>query len=400
MSKEYLEKRLLEEENIIYGSNLEEVERHIEVLKSSEVETKKIIRRYLLKLKENNISKNLEEVNTVLDKDELEELSWDYETYVKYAKKYEEVVDVLPKYAEQIDKALKNASLRHRVTKKVAMMLEIKMELSKLSNKRTGYLNEHLSNIANKTINSDMLPKLNNKVVPKLYSENFKSIQDAVNQRWVDNKNFSDRIWGDTERIIKKLEKKLPTYIGTGNIKAFIKDVSTEFNVSKLNAKRLILTESARIHNKARVKNYSDLGVEEVEILATLDLKTSNICINKDKSIVKLEHAKIGIDLPPFHPSCRSVFIPVLSQEIENIVEKHRESQATRIERDIETGKSVFSKDKNYKEYENKIIKKIPKIVKRTTLNDNIVKIIEKEFGKLKTNEVVLFEERLGHISE
>ncbi len=52
------------------------------------------------------------------------------------------------------------------------------------------------------------------------------------------------------------------------------------------------------------------------------------------------------------------------SIKIEYIVEIYRDNQATKVERDVEIGESMFSKDKKYREYENKTIKKSLKIVK------------------------------------
>lgn len=40
-------------------------------------------------------------------------------------------------------------------------------------------------------------------------------------------------------------------------------------------------------------------------ILATLDRRTCEICGSQDTNHYKIKDAKIGINMPPFHPNCR-----------------------------------------------------------------------------------------------
>lgn len=332
-NKEYWKNRIEKEEQETYDLSLEEVERQYKVLRDTEFEIKQVIKRYMNDLSANNLNENIANMEKILESDELEEFKWTYEKYVENAKKYSELVDKSNEYAQKLDRQLKNASLRYRISKKQAMLSEIQQEIALHTNKRNKLLENHLKQVSNNT------KEPTNKQI-NIYSESFKSVEEAVKQKWIGNKNFSDRIWNDSERLIKKLEDKLPQTIATGNIKQLINEIKKEFKVSKYNAKRLVLTESARIFNKTRLKNYEDLGVEKVEIIATLDLRTSNICRSRDKSIVELKNAKIGVDLPPFHPNCRTVFIPLLEYE-----------GSTRISRDINTNKNNILKDKSYNEW-------------------------------------------------
>ena len=54
------------------------------------------------------------------------------------------------------------------------------------------------------------------------------------------------------------------------------------------NAKRLIETETARVHEQGFLDSVKDLDVEELEILATLDSHTSSICRHMDRKRVRV----------------------------------------------------------------------------------------------------------------
>jgi hypothetical protein len=69
-----------------------------------------------------------------------------------------------------------------------------------------------------------------------------------------------------------------------------------------------------------------------------------------------------------------------------------------RIARD-ESNKNVYvSSDMTYKQYKEKFIKKEVEIVKTSELPSDIMKLIEKDYGKLNNKTVILMKERLEHI--
>lgn len=62
--------------------------------------------------------------------------------------------------------------------------------------------------------------------------------------------------------------------IGEG-VAPLINRVQKRFNVSFSNARRLVETETAYIQEKAMLDTYNALDVEQYQILAVLDVKTS-----------------------------------------------------------------------------------------------------------------------------
>ena len=78
------------------------------------------------------------------------------------------------------------------------------------------------------------------------------------------------------------------------------------------NAKRLVETETARVHEQGFLDSMAELDVDKLEILATLDSHTSPICRRMDRKIVRRVDAKPGVTVPPFHCYCRSTTIPYI----------------------------------------------------------------------------------------
>ena len=96
----------------------------------------------------------------------------------------------------------------------------------------------------------------------------------------------------------------------------------------------------------------AELDVDAVEILATLDSKTSPICRRMDGKVVQRKDAKPGVTIPPFHCHCRSTTVPYLGDDLADIV-----GSGTRAARDPKTGKTVFVEGElDYGEWEKRYI--------------------------------------------
>ena len=63
---------------------------------------------------------------------------------------------------------------------------------------------------------------------------------------------------------------------------------------------------------KRREKNYKELDVEKIQIVATLDDCTCDICGNNDLKILSIDENQIGVNSPPFHLNCRCTTVPYI----------------------------------------------------------------------------------------
>lgn len=167
-------------------------------------------------------------------------------------------------------------------------------------------------------------------------------IQNLLKENWSGGGNFSELIWKDREKLVKALDDIVMKGLATGdNYDKMSDKLAKRMDTSKSNAKRLIMTESARMENEGLLSYYERIGAKQLIFVATLDMKTSEICRAMDGTIIDIENAKIGLNVPPLHPYCRSVISP------------HYEGNepGDRVYRDVETGKTKSGKYRTYKEY-------------------------------------------------
>ena len=77
--------------------------------------------------------------------------------------------------------------------------------------------------------------------------------------------------------------------------------IADKFNTSYSNAIRLVRTESCWVMNEATVNNYKNNEIQQYEIMAFLDSKTSKICRQMDGEVIDVKDAIAGVNMPPFH---------------------------------------------------------------------------------------------------
>lgn len=143
-----------------------------------------------------------------------------------------------------------------------------------------------------------------------------KKINKAVNTVY-NADDFSTSIWADRDRVVRVLRQELPQHFITGGrvqeLAAILRDeLDTRYN----NAVRLARTETNRLNNQAVLDAYAEVGDDkiEIEILATLDNRTCEQCAAMDGMRIPLSEAKVGENIPPFHPNDRCTTVRVFSE--------------------------------------------------------------------------------------
>lgn len=180
-----------------------------------------------------------------------------------------------------------------------------------------------------------------------------RDIETVISKPWAtDGKDFSTRIWENKAQLINTLQTEMTRSFMIGEGAApLINRIQKRFNVSFSNARRLVETETAYVQEKGMLDTYEALDVEQYQILAVLDMKTSDICRHLDKKVFDKKDAKPGITVPPFHCYCRSTTTPY----IDGITDGTGDTRAAR---DPVTGKTVFvESDLSYEEWYNKYVK-------------------------------------------
>ena len=306
MSNNYWIDRFTAEENRINELSKEQVK---EAKRQYDIALKnvnqKIYEFYAKYAKDNNIS--MYEAKQRFNKKELKEFKMSLSEYVRKGQS----LNISPN--DNIVKELKNASSRVHIERLEALKIEIKAEIDLLSKTMENNLDKHLREVYRDTYYRSVyniqkgLDKFSN--IEKLNPE---LIESLVYKPWTkDNTNWSKRIWGNDSKLVNTLHTNLTQNIITGKpLKEVINTIAERFNVEKNIASRLIMTESAAYHSKAKERCMKDLGCEKYEVIATLDDRTSSICRSMDGKVFDMKDYQVGVTASPFHANCRTVTAP------------------------------------------------------------------------------------------
>lgn len=137
-------------------------------------------------------------------------------------------------------------------------------------------------------------------------------IDSTLKSRW-SGKNYSNRIWDNTNALAESLKDEMLMGVLTNKTEKEMADtIMNKFAVGAYQARRLIQTESAAMTAFADQQAFKDAGIEKEMFIAVHDSRTSQICQHHDRSIVEIAKAKVGVNVPPLHPNCRSHMIPYI----------------------------------------------------------------------------------------
>lgn len=146
-------------------------------------------------------------------------------------------------------------------------------------------------------------------------------LEKVVSRPWAsDGMNFSDRVWKSKTTMVNDLHQELTRTIIQGKspdeaIRHMTKYLQDKGKNAKYQAGRLVMTEQAFISSAAQKDAFTDLDVEEFEIVATLDSRTSEICQEMDGQHFPMKDFQPGVTAPPFHVWCRSTTVPYFDDE-------------------------------------------------------------------------------------
>lgn len=140
------------------------------------------------------------------------------------------------------------------------------------------------------------------------------TMREVMSYNW-SGKEFSERIWGHEQETMQQIRKSLEqSFIIGRSIDRTTKEIVKVTDVAYSRAEALVRTEASFFHNLAAHNSYRDAGMEKYEILATLDMRTSDICRYQDGKVYNVKDYKPGTNAPPFHVRCRTTTIPYFDE--------------------------------------------------------------------------------------
>lgn len=278
---------------------------------------------------------------------------------------------------------------KRRISRLEAMKIDIANKISKLTHNTQSRLKKQM-----KADYTDSFLKTKFNLQTYLgYGASFdlpptKQINRVLDARWVDEKNYSERIWDNRTKLVQNLFDAVGQTIARGLSAQQCADmIQKEMNSSYSSAIRLARTEINHICNEAAADAYKDEGIEYYQFLATLDERTSEICQELDGQIFPISEKQVGVNCPPMHPNCRSTIVPVINIDksqskysvthIDEDGDKTFETKKGRIDSQIRVSKvdgkyKYVPGDITYKEWE------------RVYIEEKAAKDIEDEIARLK----------------
>ena len=175
-----------------------------------------------------------------------------------------------------------------------------------------------------------------------------KMLEEVIYKPWtLDGINFSSRIWSNKEKLIAEMHRQLSIMMINGKpVPEISKEISEKMNVPMSRAKNAVYTEAAYFYERGRKQAFDGLGVEKYRIVATWDIKTSDICQEMDGQGFYMNEYEVGVTAPPFHNYCRTTTAPANDKAL----------LIGRAARD-ENGKTIIvNANMTYKEWKNKYV--------------------------------------------
>lgn len=302
----------------------------------------KEIQYFYLKFAQNNQISYVEALR-LLKSDELEEFKMDLAEFTRKAKESKN---------EEWEKELNNVSYKVRITRLEALQTSINNSIENLFVKNEDNVTNLLKDIYEDTYHRNIFEIQKDTGVGTTFAKaDDVALDNVISEKWKGS-NYSERIWKDRDKLVEELKTNLSqSFIRGDSVDKTTKLIANRLDVDKSRARTLVNTESAYIAQKATFNGYEATGVEQYQIIATLDLHTSTLCRGLDSKIFNLSNKEIGVTAPPFHPNCRTTTVAYFEGMM----------FGERIARDSEGKVYYVDRNMTYKEWHDKYVKGNPK---------------------------------------
>ena len=310
----------------------------------------------------NNNQITINEAKRLLNSQELKELKWDIQEYIKYGKE-NRLNDIWMK-------ELENASAKYHISRLESLKIQTQQSMEVLFGNQLDEIDKMATNIySDEYYHSCYELQKGFNIGWKIASIDENKLQKIISKPWaIDGKNFSERIWGNKTKMVNELHNQLTIMCVQGKSPDnAIKYMHKKFNTSKSQAGNLVMTESAYFSSLAQKDCFNDLDVEKYENVATLDSHTSAICQDMDGTVFDMNNFEPGVTAPPFHNYCRTTTVPHFDDDYDFVGE--------RAARD-DKGNTYYVPDNlKYKDWYNKYVvdgEELKKEMKNVKINNNI----------------------------
>lgn len=249
-----------------------------------------------------------------------------------------------------------------------------------------------------KHLNKQALRAVNAAAEAMGFGRNFYIVSDDIVKKfvgvpWCNGKDFSERIWDNTNKLAYYLTTDISQGFARGDsYQKLTQQLKTRFtSVSTKDAYRLVYTEGTYVMAEGSMQPFTE-DFEKYKISTAADGKVCSICSALARKEFYIKDRAAGVNFPPFHPWCRCTFEIVVDdwdEWIENYVNKHSadKSQAEKVLNNV-CGDGIMNTTVDKKGEDVHYIGKIDKNIYKCVTEDII------------TDEVIITDERINHIKE
>lgn len=230
----------------------------------------------------------------------------DVQAFADKAKRYVEEKDFSP----QANAELKLYNLKMRVSR--AELLQYNMDLELLA------LGEGERQLTEKFLKAGFADEVKSQSgILGEYIKNPKTVErsmEAVLNVPFEGVTWSERIW-ERQQALRQVVARTAheTLVRGRNAMAMIPELRREFGVSKSAAKRLAVTEVARVQSEAQKISMIENGFDEYEYIA--EPTACPICAKLDGNIYKVAEMEPGKNCAPMHPHCHCSTAPHMDRD-------------------------------------------------------------------------------------
>lgn len=217
----------------------------------------------------------------------------DVKAFEKKAKEYVKKKDFSPEANAQLK--LYNATMR--INRLELLKAELNLHLTDMTVKNSDLIEKHLEKLADSEY-ARQSGILDTKL--RFSKEGVKAI---VNSDYKYG-NFSKNIWTNQEALMGNIATMLRRSIIQGaNPTDMIGRLRSQFNVSKHEAKRLLVTEASRVQGDVQLDAIEQAGYDEYLYIS--EPTACDICKQLDGKHFKIKDREVGVNFYPMHPYCK-----------------------------------------------------------------------------------------------
>lgn len=211
------------------------------------------------------------------------------------------------------------------------------------------------------------------------YSNNPGITKLFVNVPWSNGENFSQRIWGNTDKLANYLNTDIAQGFARGDsYERLVRQLRQRFGkVSRNDAYRLIYTEGTYVMAESSMHPFTE-DFEKYRLSTVGDGKVCEICRSVAQETFDIKDRQPGVNFPPLHPWCRCSFtieVDDWNAWMDAYVAKHSgdRKQAEKVAKRVDSG--IIKSDKN------SVYEGIPKSWKKIEGSDDSLRAVNPKYS-------------------